>query len=145
MMRPIVAATLLAAVLVPTPSPRPALAAGPDDTAAERMVKETLLLWNEANRHGDYRRFYRTLHPAFQATTSPRRLAAAYGPFREKRLDFSTIAGMRPVLRRRNAGAADLAGVFDTRPQQLHFRLIFAPSRGAMKLYAIDVELAPPA
>jgi hypothetical protein len=52
---------------------------------------------------------------------------------------------MRPTLRMGSTGVAELAGMFDTRPQQLHFRMTFEKSRGALRLYSFEVELAPPA
>lgn len=107
------------------------------------LIRATLLTLNDANRSGNYTVLRDLAAPAFQAKNTAADLSIIFADLRRRNFDLYAAAIIAPRLdappERDRSGMLRLAGVFATRPLQIHFDLLFQAVDGKWKLFGISV------
>lgn len=115
----------------------------PPGEALAIMIVSTLIAYNQGNATGNYTVLRDLASPEFRETNSPTRLADIFRDMRERAIDIAPIVLFPPKLigdpRIDEDGDLILEGLFDTRPEQVNFFLVFRPVQGRWKLFAIRV------
>ncbi|MGJ3230523.1 MAG: hypothetical protein ACFE0P_01845 [Oceanicaulis sp.] len=121
--------------------------APPDEPVLSRLVWQTLITLDNANRVNDYAMLHALGGEAFQARNSPASLAETFAPLRAARLDVG-----RAVLAAPNwyeppamldASTLRLRGGFEFRPRSLRFDMVFVQEAGAWRLHGLSVADLP--
>ena len=101
----------------------------PDDVQLLLMIKTTLIAFNQANITGNYTVLRDLAAPDFQMRNTPARLGEIFQSERSKNFDLSPVVLLQPELVRRpvidQQGRLHIEGVFPSRPQMVHFVLVF--------------------
>ena len=107
------------------------------------LIRSTLLTLNDANRSGNYTVLRDLAAPDFQARNSAADLSQSFADLRRRNFDLFAAALIAPQLTAAPALDADkllrLAGIFPTRPLQIHFDLIFQDIGGRWRLFGISI------
>lgn len=107
------------------------------------LIRSTLLTLNDANRSGNYTVLRDLAAPDFQARNSAADLSQSFADLRRRNFDLFAAALIAPQLTAAPALDADkllrLAGIFPTRPLQIHFDLLFQEVGEKWRLFGISI------
>jgi hypothetical protein len=146
---------LLAAVLA-GPLAAPADAAAhkplvPNQLQLLMMIKSTLIAFNQANETGNYTVLRDLAAPTFQEVNTSARLGEIFQKERNKKLDLTPVLLLQPQLLKKpqvdDRGLLRLEGVFPSKPEMVHFTLIFQDVQAKWRIVALGVDTfsaAPP-
>jgi hypothetical protein len=133
-------ATMLAAS---TAVPANAQPAEPNGVQLLMMIKTTLIAYSQANMTGNYSVLRDLAAPAFQQVNSVARLSEIFREERSKNLDLSPVVLLRPELLRPvvvdERGLLNVEGYFPSKPQMVHFKLVFQSVAQTWRLVALGV------
>jgi hypothetical protein len=119
----------------------------PEAQHLEVLIKQALLMLNDANLANNYTVFHARIAPAFRRQYSVERIAAAFKVFRERGIDFALVAAHRPEMtegpRIDSNGVLAMKGIFPTEPSRVHFDLTFANAEGKWLILGIHVNVKP--
>ena len=152
MLKGLVRSMLLSlAIAMAIPSPARATSSElsvPDDVQLLLMIKTILIAFNQANVTGNYTVLRDLAAPDFQMRNTPARLGEIFQSERSKNFDLSPVVLLRPELVRRPAidqqGRLHIEGVFPSRPQMVHFVLVFQNVMATWRMVAIGVSTFAP-
>jgi hypothetical protein len=152
MMKVLLRITLLgwaAAIVIANPAhARSTELAVPNDVQLTMMIKTTLIAFNQANVTGNYTVLRELASPDFQMKNTPARLGEIFQSERSKNFDLSPVVLLRPELLRRPVidkhGRLLLEGYFQSKPQMVHFILVFQNVAATWKMVAIGVSTFAP-
>lgn len=117
----------------------------PDDTAAEILIKTTLLTFNDANLTGNYEVMAARGSKQFRDQFSVQKLKQAFKEFNDKQINIGPIAAQKPLAMKPvmidDDGVLSLEGYFDTMPSKVSYTLRFVRSDGDWKLIGMNVDL----
>ncbi len=123
-----------------------------DEVRAEILIKNTLAAFNQANLTGNYTVLRDLGSPTFRGQNNPAKLTIVFASFRERDLDLSPLAVVKPELSVAPAPGKDgrlrLAGLFPTRPLAIKFDMLFEPIGDVwllvdLSVAAVDASPAP--
>lgn len=138
---------LLAALLLALPTAQ-AQNKVPSELVLESLVKTSLLTLNDANVTGIYTVLHAKLSKPFRDQFPPERLKETFREFRDKQIDYESIAPLKPVYVPPPAidgdGRLVVKGYFPTEPLRLQFDLDFIPSDGEWKMIGVNVKTVSP-
>jgi hypothetical protein len=144
-------AVLLAGPLVSSSAvaaPKPQV---PGELQLLMMIKTTLIAFNQANETGNYTVLRDLAAPGFQEANTSAKLGEIFQKERNKKLDLSPVVLLQPQLLKKPAvdgrGLLRLEGVFPSKPEMVHFTLIFQDVQGKWRVVALGVSTfstAPP-
>ncbi|MBX9841203.1 MAG: hypothetical protein K2Z80_05275 [Xanthobacteraceae bacterium] len=107
------------------------------------MIKTTLIAYSQANTTGNYSVLRDLAAPAFQQVNSVARLSEIFRDERSKNLDLSPVVLLRPELLRPvvvdDNGLLNVEGYFPSKPQMVHFKLVFQSVAQKWRLVALGV------
>jgi hypothetical protein len=124
-------------------------AAHPDPNLAvfEAMVKNALAAVNQANLTGNYTVLRDLGSDEFRRRNSAADLAGTFAGHRQKHYDLSPTLCAAPRFSRppavTAAGRLELVGLFETRPEAVHFAVAYQKSAAGWALDAVSVGMAP--
>ncbi|MHA1537762.1 MAG: hypothetical protein ACTSUD_09410 [Alphaproteobacteria bacterium] len=116
----------------------------PSDAVARRMVKITLVTFNNAVRTGNFTVLRLVTAKRFRARFSAAKLRRRFATFRKRRVDLSPIVSLgviwdqRPVVDRK--GGLRLRGYFATLPRIVRFDFRYRMEGGAWMLTHIAIH-----
>jgi hypothetical protein len=117
----------------------------PGELLQEKLIKATLLTFNDANLTGNYTVLHAKLAKPFRDKFSPDKLKQAFKDFADQKLDLAAIALKQPVATTPSKidqrGALVLRGYFDTAPSRVLYELDFLPSEGEWKPINLGVKV----
>ena len=120
----------------------------PDDVQLLLMIKTTLIAFNQANITGNYTVLRDLAAPDFQMRNTPARRGEIFQSERSKNFDLSPVVLLQPELVRRpvidQQGRLHIEGVFPSRPQMVHFVLVFQNVMATWRMIAIGVSTFAP-
>lgn len=120
----------------------------PDPYKLNLMIRTTVIAVNQANKTGNYSVLRDLGAPAFQSANNPAQLAEIFADLRKRNLDLSPVLFYQPKFASRPAllanGMLRIAGLFPSRPQQVHFDLIFEKIDGDWRLHGLGIGAASP-
>jgi hypothetical protein len=120
----------------------------PNDLQLLMMIKTTLIAFSQANVTGNYSVLRDLAAPTFQQTNSTARLGEIFRDERNKNLDLSPVVLLRPELLRRPSidanGMLHVEGYFPSKPQMVHFVLVFQNVADRWRLVALGVTTFTP-
>lgn len=107
------------------------------------MIKTTLIAYNQANMTGNYSVLRDLAAPSFQQVNSVARLSEIFREERSKNLDLSPVVLLRPELLRPvvvdERGLLNVEGIVPSKPQMVHFKLVFQSVAQRWRLVALGV------
>jgi len=136
-------AAIIGALLLAVPAY--AETALPTEQVQEKMIKTSLLTFNDANLTGNYTVLHARLAKPFREQFSPDKFKQAFKSFADQKLDLSPIV-LKPAVATTPSkiderGALILRGYFDTAPSRVTYELDFIPSETEWKLLKINVNV----
>lgn len=108
------------------------------------LVRTTLLTLNNALRSGNFTVLRDLSAPAFRKANSEAKLARAFKPFRDKKIDLIAVAikvpklSEKPVIDKQKL--LHIKGHFPGKPRQIHFNLTFQAVHGRWRLLRLSVN-----
>lgn len=112
------------------------------------MIRTSLIALHQANVTGNYSVLRDLSAPSFQQANSVEQLSTAFAGLRTRGGDMAPIVLALPTLSRPptidEKGMLRLAGYFDTKPNELHFELVFQVVDGFWRLNAIGAQFRQP-
>ena len=111
------------------------------------LIRSSLDALNQANSTNNYTVLNALGSDRFAAQNPPAKLAQAFAPLRANAINLAAALIVPPLLdqpAKVEQGRLQLAGHFDTRPQVIHFDLIFEPNRGGWRMADLNVGLTMP-
>lgn len=119
----------------------------PEKAVLDSAVKSMLAAFNHANLTGDYSVLHKLSAPEFQRTVSLERLFSAFKGFRDQGINIeeALIRDIEYTEQPRvdSNGLLHLIGKIETRPSRTKFNMQFRILEGRMRLYFINVSVAP--
>lgn len=119
----------------------------PSEREMERLVKGTLLDFNEAVQQGDFTDFHSKISKVWKRTASPEKFNQGFNEFIEKKIDISGIKSKtaefdpQPTVARKSGYKVLTAkGRYDTSPLPTRFELEYINEAGDWKLISIRVD-----
>lgn len=122
----------------------------PDGTKLNLMIRTAVIAVNQANKTGNYSVLRDLATPSFQIANNPAQLAEIFADLRKRNLDLSPVLFYQPKFASRPAQLANgmlrVTGHFPSRPQQVHFDLVFEQIQGDWRLFRVGIGAyaAPP-
>jgi len=120
----------------------------PPDTLV-MMVRGTLAGLNQANFTGNYSVLHELATPTLQARVSATQFGNAFARLREQNIDLSPILVMPPHFvetpKLTPRGEMRVAGIFPSRPLQIHFAIDYRAVDGYWLIDALSVSALPAA
>ena len=117
----------------------------PSKTEQNRLIKQTLLTWNDAILRGDFTGFLVQTSKPFQAQTSNETLTNTFRSFIDGKVDISPIADHDPIPTAMptfdEEGSLILEGYFDSRPRIVQCKLTYLLEAGVWKIIGIKVNM----
>lgn len=120
----------------------------PSETELRKLVKVTLITFNDAVQTRDFSVLHSKTSVAFRKSYSPKRLRGIFWNFIVRKVDISPIVNLEPrwddppVI---NAdGRLQLQGHFETTPSVVKFEFLYTYEGGEWRLTHINVDVAPP-
>jgi len=117
----------------------------PTAQVQEKLIKTSLLTFNDANLTGDYAVMHAKLAEPFRDKFSPDQLKKAFKSFIDQKIDLAPIVLKPPVATTETKidgrGALQVRGYFDTAPSRVLYEIDFVPSEGEWKPIALDVKV----
>jgi hypothetical protein len=111
----------------------------------EKLIKTSLLTFNDANLTGNYAVMHAKLAEPFRDKFSPDQLKKAFKSFIDQKIDLAPIVLKPPVATTETKidgrGALQVRGYFDTAPSRVLYEIDFVPSEGEWKPIALDVKV----
>jgi hypothetical protein len=115
----------------------------PDSQGLAVLIHNSLIALNHANLTGNYSVLRDLAAPGFQKLNSPKQLAATFADMRARNVNLSPIVLYQPKLIGEAAidgkGFLRMAGLYETRPLQVHFNFVFQPVAAVWRLFEISV------
>jgi hypothetical protein len=128
-----------AAAAQDTPAP-------PDRFETARLVWNTLIAVDHANRTGNYSVLRDLAAPGFRKANDPARLAAIFAKVREQELGLGRVVLAAPVYAEPpkvlENGLYRVKGSFPARPVGVNFDLLYQHAEGEWRLFGIGVAPA---
>ncbi|MGX6647185.1 hypothetical protein ACWCOP_04510 [Maricaulaceae bacterium MS644] len=119
----------------------------PDEPVLSRLVWQTLITLDNANRMNDYAMVHALGSSGFQDRNTPASLAATFQPLRQARLDVGRAVLAAPTWYEPpvmlDSRTLRLRGGFEFRPRSLRFDLVFENNGGAWRLHGVSVADLP--
>ena len=143
-MRGLLAALLLVAILVPSPSAR-AQASMPGDNQILLLIRTALLTLNDALQTGNFTVLRDVAAPGFREVNTASKLGQAFSYLHSQGVELSAVAVMtpkldpKPVLNKKN-NTLRIKGVFPGKPVGIGFDLIYQVVNGRWRLFGISVN-----
>jgi hypothetical protein len=113
--------------------------------AQEKLIKTTLLTFNDANLTGNYTVLHAKLAKQFRDKFSPDQLKQAFKSFIDQKIDLGGVVIKPPVATTESKingdGLLQLHGYFDTTPSRVLYEIDYAPSEGEWKPISLDVKV----
>ena len=117
----------------------------PDDAVQRRLVRETLLRFNDAIQQQSFDDFYESVSKAWRDQLTKGQLQRAFQPFLDKQVDISGIKDVEavfdPAPTINSDGLLILTGSYATNPYKVFFSLKFIYELPNWKLFGVDVNL----
>ena len=117
----------------------------PTAQVQEKLIKTSLLTFNDANLTGNYAVMHAKLAKPFRDKFSPDQLKKAFKSFIDQKIDLAPIVLKPPVATTETKidgrGALQLRGYFDTAPSRVLYEIDFVPSESEWKPIALDVKV----
>lgn len=114
---------------------------------ARAIVRESLLIFNEAVLAGDFSSFHQRIATVWQEQITPAQLRDALAGFVEQKVNIGPVADLEPVFNPEpemdDDGVLLLKGHYPTRPNKVHFKLRYIHEGGAWRLVNIGVNVSP--
>jgi hypothetical protein len=116
----------------------------PSDLQLLIMIKTTMVAFNQANMTGNYTVLRDLAGPSYQQANTAARLSEIFQGERTKNIDISPVVLLQPKLSRRPAidarGLLHLEGYFPSKPEVVHFLLVFQSVADQWRLAALGVK-----
>ena len=120
----------------------------PSEQFQEKLIKTSLITFNDANQTGIYTVMHARLAKAFRDQFGPDKLKQAFKPFVDQKAELGGIVLKSPIASAPSKiderGALVLRGYFDTAPSRVTYELDYIPSEGEWKLIKINVTVKAP-
>jgi hypothetical protein len=117
----------------------------PPEAELDRMVRESLLAFNQAVRAGNFTTFHAQLADTWKKEITPQRLQAVFQEFVDKGIDIGPIKDVKPRLAPaasiNDRGVLTVAGQYPTQPSHVRFELEYAYEKGRWSLSGITVNV----
>ena len=138
-----VSLAMLIAASIAAPAKAQPAPSEPNGVQLLMMIKTTLIAYSQANMTGNYSVLRDLAAPAFQQVNSVARLSEIFREERSKNLDLSPVVLLRPELLRPvvvdERGLLNVEGYFPSKPQMVHFKLVFQSVAQKWRLVALGV------
>ena len=119
----------------------------PTPPVQEKLIKTTLLTFNDANLTGNYDVLHARLAKPFRDQFSPENLKQVFQSFVDRKIDLGGIVIKQPVATAESKiderGLLLLRGYFDTTPSRVIYEIDYAPSEGEWKPISLHVKVNP--
>jgi hypothetical protein len=119
----------------------------PSEREMERLVKRTLLDFNDAVQKGDFTDFHSKISKVWKKTASPEKFNQGFSEFIQKKIDISNIEGKvasfdpQPNVKRKSGyKVLEAKGKYDTSPLPVRFENEYIQEDGDWKLISIRVD-----
>jgi hypothetical protein len=119
----------------------------PSEREMERLVKRTLLDFNDAVQKGDFTDFHSKISDVWKKTSTPEKFNQGFAEFIQKDIDISTIEGKvatfdpKPNVKRKSGyKVLEAKGKYDTSPLPVRFENEYIQEGGDWKLISIRVD-----
>ena len=120
----------------------------PSGVATRRLVKVSLITFNNAVRTGNFTVLHAISADAFRRKYKPAGLRWLFRDFRKRKVDIAAIVNLEPVWAEAphvdKTGQLRLRGYFATVPLQVRFDLSFAKERKLWRLTRIGLDVGAP-
>ncbi|XHR30757.1 MAG: hypothetical protein ACFUZC_09375 [Chthoniobacteraceae bacterium] len=117
----------------------------PGPVALEKLVKDTLLLFNDAVAHNNFGDFYSHVSATWQNQLTLGQLKRGFQPFVDAKVNLSEIENLKPVFDPApgidSKGILTLKGYFDTKPLRADFTLRYIYEFPYWKLFGLSMEM----
>jgi hypothetical protein len=133
-------------IAMPAAATNAATPSVPDDYKLAMLIRTSLIALNQANQTGNYSVLRDLGAPAFAQANNPAQLAERFVNLRRRAIDLEPILVIDPQV---TAPAIDehgllhLEGYFPTRPERVHFELMFQFINAQWRLFGIAVTTTP--
>lgn len=118
-----------------------------DRTAANILIKNTLIAVNQGNLTGNFTVLRDLASPGFRARNSAGDLSTIFQNIRQKKVDLSPVVVLDPLIappQMTNDGHLLLEGYFASNPMQIKFKLGYIKSEsGGWMVDAVSVGVVP--
>lgn len=119
----------------------------PSEREMERLVKRTLLDFNDAVQKGDFTDFHSKISNVWKKTSTPEKFNQGFSEFIQKDIDISNIEGKiasfdpQPTVKRKSGyKVLEAKGKYDTSPLPVRFENEYIQEGGDWKLISIRVD-----
>jgi len=117
----------------------------PTAQVQEKLIKTSLLTFNDANLTGNYAVMHAKLAKPFRDQFSPDKLKQGFKTFADQKADWGLIATKPPIATSESTidkrGALILRGYFDTKPMRMNYELDFLPSEEEWKPLKLIINM----
>jgi hypothetical protein len=122
-------------------------ASAPKREEIEKLVRRSLLDFNQAVQRKDFSAFHATLSSAMRKKYTPAQIQGVFRIFIAQDIDISGIKSARPRFgpapRLNDKGELAVNGRYPTRPSEVLFSLRYAREGGQWRLIGINVRVKP--
>lgn len=119
----------------------------PSEREMEKLVKRTLLDFNDAVQKGDFTDFHSKISNVWKKTASPEKFNQGFSEFIQKDIDISNIEGKvasfdpKPSVKRKSGyKVLEAKGRYETSPLPVRFENEYIEEDGDWKLISIRVD-----
>lgn len=119
----------------------------PSEREMEKLVKATLLDFNDAVQKGDFTDFHSKISKVWKRTASPEKFNQGFSEFIQKKIDISNIKGKtaefdpQPTVKRKSGyKVLEAKGKYDTSPLPTRFEMEYINEDDEWKLISIRVD-----
>jgi hypothetical protein len=120
----------------------------PPEDEIRALVRDHLLLFNEAIEQKSFDVFYDSVSRKWQGQLTKGQLQRAFQPFIDKNVNIALVADsvavLEPEPRVNSEGLLLVSGYYPTQPFRVHFLLKFYYELPSWKLFGMDVNLVRP-
>ena len=117
----------------------------PDEATVQRMIQQTLAMFNDAVQQKSFNNFYQNISTSWQSQLTERQLQRAFQPFMDQEINIGGALNLKPVLdtapQISTEGLLLVSGHLPSKPYQVEFSLKFIYELPDWKLFGIDVNL----
>ena len=119
----------------------------PSEKEIEKLVLDTLLLFNDAVQARNFKAFHAKLGPAWKKDATPRALLDSFHDFTDKHIDFSDIEDVAVTFDVAPAVNQDgwlvVKGHYTLKTSDVLFELKYENDQGSWKLVSINIQTKP--
>lgn len=127
---------------------RPSSTEPPNEAAAQKLVRDALLLFNDALARKDFGDFYTQVSAAWQRQLTVGQLKRSFQPFIDANVNLDEVAKVNAVFdvppQVDSQGILNLKGHYPLKKQQANFILRYTFEFPYWKLFGVSIELNDP-